>query len=88
MPNLHQYSCNPVSCQSVGFVWFCFWIERKGNLKYAFKNIDFCLVWLGYSAVICGIWFLRFILCQSVRSDLAPQFCLVQVIILVFVVKI
>ena len=43
MPNLHQYSCNPVSCQSVGFVCFCFWIERKGNLKYAFKTSTFVL---------------------------------------------
>ena len=59
--------------------------DKKGNLKYAFKTFNFCLVWLGYSAVICSIWFLRFIPLSSVCSDLAPQSCLVQVIILVFI---
>ena len=43
-----------------GFCMFLFLdFNRKGNFKYEFKTSTFCLVWLGYSAVICGIWFLR-----------------------------
>ena len=70
---------------------FCMFLfldfDKKGNLNYAFKRqLLSCMTWLECSY----LWYMVFKVysLSSVCSDLAPQFCLVQVIILVFVNKI
>ena len=73
-----------------GFVcfWFISWLLFFKFLKYAFKTSTFCIVVLGYSAVICSIWFLRLIicLCKCMFGKLANLVLpVLQVIVLVFV---
>ena len=86
-PNLHQICYNPFSYQSkVLYVfWFISWLFFFKFLKYASKTSTFCIVVFGYSAVICSVWFLRFIICFRIHAGLASWFYVLQVIILVFV---
>ena len=57
------------------------------NYKYAFKKMTFVCIDLDHSAVIFHMWFLRVYYLYSVHTDLANRFCIVQVIILVFVLR-
>ena len=65
---------------------FCMFLfldfKRKRNLKYAFKTLTFVLYDLVTVQLFVVYGFQGYLL-SSVCSDLAPQFCLVQVIILV-----
>ena len=80
MSKLHQICYNPVAIKARFCMFFiCKLVTLLQILKYAFKTFTFCIVAFGYSIVICGKWFLRFIICFHIHAGLANWFYVLQV---------